>query len=80
MHFAKTYLALALVPELLFIITFSETIACIEQADSCQKDYECCGFGTVNGVVCQTRRGYLGPRCHIFRRHGENCNYDDECR
>ena len=80
MHLVNVYLVLTLVQAFFLSLSVSETTACIEQADSCQKDCDCCGFGTVSGVVCQTRRSYLGPRCHIFRRHGEKCDFDDECR
>ena len=78
MYFPKLCLGLVLGTTLIFSAVLSDT--CVEQKDSCVQDCDCCGYGTISGVVCQTRRHQLGPRCHIFRRHGESCAADDECR
>ena len=80
MNLSKRCLALILGSKLLFSIVFSDSSTCVEQADSCKQDCDCCGFGSISGVVCQTRRNELGPRCHLFRRHGESCTHHDECR
>ena len=81
MHFYSKYpLALIVATNLLYGIVLSDTNSCIEKGDSCKQDCDCCGFGSVSGVVCQTRRHHLGPRCYLFRRHGEPCEHNDECR
>lgn len=81
MHFfSKKTIALLITTMRLFSIVLSDTDVCVEKGDSCKQDCDCCGFSSISGVVCQTRRHHLGPRCYIFRRHGEPCEHNDECR
>ena len=81
MHFfSKKTIALLITTMRLFSIVLSDTDVCVEKGDSCKQDCDCCGFSSISGVVCQTRDHHLGPRCYLFRRHGERCEHNDECR
>lgn len=53
---------------------------CVKQLESCVRDYDCCGIGTEPGIVCQTRNYALGPKCYTFRKHGEPCTENSQCR
>ena len=78
MQISKHCLTLILATKLLFSVVLSDE--CSEQGQSCTKDCECCGYLDTNGVVCQTRRHHLGPRCYLFKRHGEPCESNEQCR